>query len=157
MIEVRDGRREDCQAVYPMVKTMIQEWTGMDIEHWTFPGGAGGFERLIFDEKGARLAVAFCDGVLCGYVFFTNSASSLNCMTSLTMENFYVKPDFRRRGIGTAMYRFMQQKTIEEGRLGLEWFSVADRIGDNSFFEAMGGKPGAVRFTYHWNNGIIRK
>ena len=154
MIEIRDGIREDCMEVYPMVKAMIHEWTQMTIDPWPLKGCARGFERLIFDEKGARLAVALVDGKICGYVFFTNSASSLNCMTSLTMENFYVKPEYRRKGVGSEMYRFMQKKTIEEGRLGLEWFSVARRSGDNCFFEKMGGRPGEVRFTYHWNNGI---
>lgn len=150
MIIVRDAKEEECGGIYEMVRLMIREWTG--IGEWIWPGNADGLKRLVFEEGKARLAAAFLDGELCGYCFYTESASSLNCMSSLTMENFYVKPQFRRMGVGTAMFRFMQELVIKEGLLGLEWFSLAGSDGDNRFFRAMDQVPGDQRYTYHWNN-----
>lgn len=150
MITVREGRPEDCEKVYQMVGRMIHEWTG--IEDWIWPGSPGGFRHLIFEIKKAHLTVAYYGEEMCGYCFYTESASSLNCMVSLTMENFYVKPEFRRKGVGTAMFRFMQELTVKKNLLGLEWFSLLKNEGDNAFFEAMGQVPGYKRITYHWNN-----
>ena len=150
MITVRAAKTEECGEIYEMVRSMIQEWTG--IGEWIWPGDGEGLKRLVFEEKKAGLAAALWDDELCGYCFYTQSASSLNCMASLTMENFYVKPLFRRKGVGTAMFCFMQKLAVQENLLGLEWFSLAGSDRDNAFFRAMGQVPGDKRYTYHWNN-----
>lgn len=150
MIYVRKGKADDCESVYKLVRSMIREWTG--IQEWLWPGSPKRLETLVFEEKRAGLAVAYFEEELCGYCFYTQSASSLNCKASITMENFYVKPEYRRRNVGTEMFRFMQELVLKEGILGLEWFSLARSKGDNDFFKALGQIPGDERLTYHWNN-----
>ena len=149
-IEIREIRREDCVEVYAMMVHMLHLWKGPDRK---VHGNPTAFEALIFDRKMAHAEVAVYDGKLVGFCFWTYGASSLNCMPSIWLVNFFVEPEYRRLGIGTAMYRYMQQKSRDLDTLGLEVFGNIDAT-EIEFFDSVGKRPdGQPRLVYHWNNG----
>jgi GNAT superfamily N-acetyltransferase len=96
----------------------------------------------LFSEKPvAECLLAFADGEPAGFaVFFTNFSTFL-ARPGLFLEDLFVKPAFRKRGIGRGLMERLA-KLANERRYGrMEWTVLDWNEPAIEFYRSLGGQP----------------
>lgn len=82
--------------------------------------------RTLFgDRPAAEVLIAHLDGEPAGFALFFPSYSTFLARPGIYLEDLFVYPALRGRGIGRALLARVAQRAVERGRGRLEW-SVLD-------------------------------
>src|SRR5690348_6861343 len=103
MFKIREGIVEDCIAIEDMIKELAvyeKMPTGPQIDYKTLERDGFGDEKLFT----TFVAEMMDSRQLVGYALFFNKYSTWNGKC-LFMEDIYVKPEFRRLGIGDSLFK----------------------------------------------------
>ena len=73
----------------------------------------------------AEVLIAEAAGEVAGFALFFHTFSTFVGKPGLYLEDVYVRPEHRRRGLGTAFFRRLARLAVERGCGRLEW-SVLD-------------------------------
>ena len=82
-------------------------------------------ESLFGERRGAEVLVACFKGAPAGFALFFHSFSTFLGQPGIYLEDLYVKPEFRGKGIGRALLTHLARLAKERGCGRLEW-SVLD-------------------------------
>lgn len=97
--------------------------------------------RTLFGEKPAAEAlIAYSDGQPAGFALFFHNYSTFLAQPGLYLEDLFVKPELRRRGIGQALFRQLAQIACERGCGRFEWSALDWNTPAIQFYESMGAK-----------------
>jgi GNAT superfamily N-acetyltransferase len=98
-------------------------------------------ERTLFGEKPAAEAlIAYFDGQPAGFALFFHNYSTFLAQPGLYLEDLFVKPELRRRGIGQALFRRLAQIACERGCGRFEWSALDWNTPAIQFYDRMGAK-----------------
>ena len=133
---IRAARVEDMPRVIEMIRglALFEKLRGPDQEEAA---------RLVADFAGERyrLLVAEEDGgELVGYAMYFFTYSSFRATPSLYLEDVFVLPARRGRGIGEAMLRRLAGVAREQGCSRFEWTVLDWNVGAQRFYERLGAK-----------------
>jgi GNAT superfamily N-acetyltransferase len=95
-------------------------------------------EALFGDRPAAEAVLAEEEEGACGFALFFHSFSTWAGRRGLYLEDLYVTPAARGRGVGTALLRHLAALAVTRGCARFEWSVLdwnADAIG---FYRAMG-------------------
>jgi GNAT superfamily N-acetyltransferase len=95
-------------------------------------------EALFGDRPAAEAVLAEAEEGACGFALFFHSFSTWAGRRGLYLEDLYVTPAARGRGVGTALLRHLAALAVTRGCARFEWSVLdwnADAIG---FYRAMG-------------------
>jgi GNAT superfamily N-acetyltransferase len=85
----------------------------------------------------------FCDiaewaGEPAGFVLWFASFSSFRGRHGLYLEDLFVRPAFRRRGIGSALFRHLARRCIAQGWTRFEWAVLDWNAPSIAFYRSLG-------------------
>ncbi len=92
------------------------------------------------------------DGGLAGHALWFRTFSTFLGTTGIWLEDLYVRPDHRRRGLATALLTHLRGLT--EGRL--EWEVLEWNAPAMDFYQRLGARPMAGWTRYRWFDGLSR-
>ena len=136
-ISVRRAAASDSQAVIGLVLALA------DYEHLE-PPDPDAQTRLTAEMTSARprfeVFLAECEGKVAGFAIFFETYSSFLATPKLYLEDIFVLPEYRGRGIGKAIF----QKLVEEARARgcglMEWTALDWNTPAHEFYRRMGGR-----------------
>ena len=97
-------------------------------------------ETLFGTRPQAEVVIAAVDGTPAGFALFFSNYSTFLARQGIYLEDLFVKPAFRGRGIGKALLVHLAKIAVERGCGRLEW-SVLDWNEDAiRFYESLGAK-----------------
>ena len=106
-------------------------------------------ERIRADGFGADAAftplVAELDGVVVGYVFFAMGYNTDVAARSMWLNDLFVAPSARGRGVGHALMAAVAAETVRGGGASLEWGVHAANAGALEFYRRLGAGGAEVR------------
>ena len=111
-------------------KLLDQVVTDEAILRESFFGSRPSAEALIVEWEGKPAAFA---------VFFENF-STFRGRSGLYLEDLYVKPEFRRKGIGKTLMAYLAQIAVERGCPRFEWVALDWNRNAIDFYEKLGAK-----------------
>ena len=102
----------------------------------------GALRRHLFGERpAAEVLIAEVDGAPAGFALFFTSFSTFVGRPGIYLEDLFIRPAFRGRGVGRAMLARLAQTALQRGCGRFEW-SVLDwnehAIG---FYRRLGARP----------------
>jgi len=98
--------------------------------------------RTLFgNPRFAEVILAEDDGVAAGFALFFHNYSTFLAAPGIYLEDLYVKPEFRGRGIGKALLVRLAQIARERGCGRLEWAVLDWNEPSINFYKALGAKP----------------
>ena len=119
---LRPAQREDVAAIHGMVRELAEY---EKLTHLV-TGSAADLERELFGAQPVIEAlIAQCNGVPAAFALYFHNYSTFLARRGLYLEDVYVKPAFRRRGIGRALLTRLAQIAVERNCGRFEW-SVLD-------------------------------
>ena len=106
-------------------------------------------DRALFGERPyAETLIAEDDGRAVAFALFFHSYSTFLAQPGIYLEDLFVKPEHRGRGVGRALLERLAQVAVERGCGRLEWAVLdwnKDAIG---FYERLGAKPNSEWTVY---------
>jgi GNAT superfamily N-acetyltransferase len=137
MVEIRFARREDV----PLLREFICALAEYEkLGHECFATEEK-LERTLFGERsGAEALVAFVDGAAAGFALFFHNYSTFLAQPGLYLEDLFVKPEMRRKGVGEALFRRLAKIAVERECGRFEWSALDWNEPAIRFYEKMGAR-----------------
>ena len=88
---------------------------------------------------------AFCDiaewdGEAAGFALWFANYSSFRGRHGLYLEDLFVRPGFRRRGIGSALFRHLARRCVAQGWTRFEWAVLDWNAPSIAFYQSLGAE-----------------
>jgi GNAT superfamily N-acetyltransferase len=105
-------------------------------------------ESLFGQHRYAETLLAEDDGTPVGFALFFHNFSTFLGLPGVYLEDLFVIPEHRGRGVGRALLRELARLAVERGCGRLEW-SVLDWNRDAiGFYERLGARPNSEWTVY---------
>ena len=89
-------------------------------------------------------------------LFFPNFSTFLGC-AGMFLEDLYVLPECRGRGIGTALFKELARIAVERGYGRFEWQCLDWNIPGIEFYRSLGAEDMSDWTTYRLSGDTLRK
>jgi GNAT superfamily N-acetyltransferase len=100
------------------------------------------FRRHLFGSRpAAEAVVAEVEGEPVGFALWFSTFSTFRGQPGLYLEDIFVKPGCRGRGIGKALLAAVAKKAVERGCARLEWSVLDWNAPAIGFYQALGARP----------------
>ena len=150
-ITYRFAKRHDCALILNFIRELAT------YEH--MEDDVVATEELLaewlFDKQSAEVMFAVVDNHEVGFaLFFTNFSTFLG-QAGMYLEDIYIKLGYRRRGIGTAMFRKLAQITVERGYGRFEWACLDWNTHSIDFYKRHGAAAMDEWTTYRLSGDTL--
>jgi GNAT superfamily N-acetyltransferase len=98
-------------------------------------------ENLFGRHRYAETLIAEEAGEAVGFALFFHSFSTFLALPGIHLEDLFVVPEHRGRGIGRALLKELARVALERGCGRLEWSVLNWNRDAISFYERLGAKP----------------
>jgi len=135
-IEIRKAKRGDSEQFIGLVRGLA-EFERLD------PPSAAGTRRLredVFRKRRVNLIVATEGDRLVGYALYFFTYSSFLAKPTLYLEDLFVLGDYRKRGIGFALFRKCVEEAKAKGCGRMEWAVLTWNSKALEFYESLGAR-----------------
>ena len=95
-------------------------------------------EALFGARPAAEAVIALADGAPVGFALFFHNFSTWEGRRGLYLEDLYVTPAVRGRGVGTALLRHLATLAVERGCARFEWSVLDWNEAAIAFYRSMG-------------------
>ncbi|MEV0481398.1 GNAT family N-acetyltransferase [Streptomyces sp. NPDC050508] len=98
--------------------------------------------QALFGERPALFGhVAEAEGRVVGFVLWFLNFSTWTGTHGVYGEDMYVDPEFRRHGVGRALFEAMARECVQHGYQRLEFWTLDWNTGTIAFTASLGAKP----------------
>lgn len=102
-------------------------------------------EEILYDSlfvrKKAEVVIGEYDGNPVGFALFFYNFSTFLGKPGIYLEDLYIKPEMRGKGLGKIMLSFLGNLAIERNCGRLEWWCIDWNEPSIKFYKEMGAKP----------------
>ena len=142
-VVIRRARPDDGPAYVALVRALAE------FEKLPGPDDAAAarlVEHVFAERPRYELLVADVGGTVEGYAAFFETYSTFRARPSLYLEDLFVHPRARGRGLGTALVRALARLAVERGCARFEWTVLDWNTSAQAFYRALG-----ARILTEWN------
>jgi GNAT superfamily N-acetyltransferase len=101
-----------------------------------------GLEETLFGEKPyAEVVLAEWDGEAAGFALFFHNYSTFLAKPGIYLEDLFVLPDYRSKGIGLALFEHLARLANQRGCGRFEWSVLDWNVDAIRFYRRLGVKP----------------
>jgi len=133
-IEIRPGQRGDETVIVELLRELAEYER---LSH-RFRLEAEDVTRDFFgDTPRVSCDLAFVDSVPAGVLTWYSTYSSFAAASGIYIEDFYVRSDVRRHGVGRALIAHMAKRAIARGIAKIEWSVLTWNKPSIAFYEKL--------------------
>jgi len=121
-IEIRKATDPDVPAIVELIRGLAAY---EKLSEQAQPNAQALHEHLFGPRPYAEVLVAEWSGTTAGFALYFHNYSTFLTKPGLYLEDLFVRPDLRGRGIGSALFQRVAELAVERGCGRLEW-SVLD-------------------------------
>jgi GNAT superfamily N-acetyltransferase len=132
---LRPAEPRDVGVIVALIRELA-EFEKLSDQVEVTPGQLG--PQLFGPEPAARALVAEVDGAVEGFALYFFNFSTFLGRPGLYLEDLYVRPEHRRRGIGRALLQRLAAIAAERGCGRFEWSVLDWNLGAIRFYETLG-------------------
>ncbi|MDR2660103.1 MAG: GNAT family N-acetyltransferase [Spirochaetaceae bacterium] len=143
-IEIREGQPDDAPLLLEFIRGLA------DYEHLLEQVDANLEElrRTIFIDKMAEVLIAEYDGDAAGYALFFHNYSTFKGKAGLYIEDLFVKPELRGKGVGKALFKRLAGIAAGRNCWRIEWSCLDWNTSSINFYKSLGAVPLSAWTTY---------
>ena len=134
---IREAAAKDVELVLSFIKRLAQ-YEKMEDEV------TATLETLydsLFVKKAAKAVIAELQGMPVGFAVYFYNFSTFLGKPGLYLEDLFVAPEMRGRGIGKALLSYLAQEAVEQGLPRMEWTCLDWNTPSLDFYHALGAVP----------------
>ena len=111
----------------------------------------------IFEKKKAEVILAEENGEPVGFALFFHNFSTFLGRAGIYLEDLFVRPEYRGKGIGKALLRRLAQITVERGCGRLEWACLDWNKPSIDFYLSLDATPMDQWTVYRLTGETLRR
>ncbi len=135
--EIRFAEEKDAEIILDFIKRLA-EYEKMSDEVVATPEI---LREWIFEKKKAEVIFAVENGKEVGFALFFHNFSTFLGRSGIYLEDLFVLPEYRGKGYGKALLKFLAKTTVERGCGRLEWCCLDWNKPSIDFYLSVGAKP----------------
>lgn len=97
--------------------------------------------QSLFERKAAEVIIGEYDGQPVGFALFFHNFSTFLGRPGIYLEDLFIKPEMRGKGIGKLMLAFLAKLALERNCGRLEWWCLDWNESSIRFYRQMGAAP----------------
>jgi GNAT superfamily N-acetyltransferase len=137
-LRLRGAQRADA----PLILQFIRELAEYEKLSHELVADTAQIERTLFDVPDApRVLFACLDGEPVGFALYFRNYSTFLARPGLYLEDLYVRPAARGRGIGRALLAALAREAVEQGCGRMEWAVLDWNESAINFYRSLGALP----------------
>jgi GNAT superfamily N-acetyltransferase len=137
-VRIREATAQDVAAIHGL----IGELADYEKLRHEFIGPPEDLAAHLFGEpRFAHALVAEVSGAVCGFALYFFNYSTFLCRPGIYLEDLYVQPAMRRRGIGLQLLAELARRVVARGFGRLEWAVLDWNAPSIAFYRQLGAKP----------------
>lgn len=152
-LKIRETNEKDCELILSLIKE-IAEYEKMSKE---VIATEETLLEYIFKNNRAEVVILELDKNPIGYALFFYNFSTFVGRSGLYLEDIFIKKEFRGRGIGKEVFKFLARKAREEGCKRMEWVCLDWNEPSINFYKSLGAIPMDEWTIYRLNEKEIKK
>ncbi|GHV41217.1 N-acetyltransferase [Spirochaetia bacterium] len=141
---LRFAAAEDAPLILDLVRELAEYEHLLDQVRAT----AEDFRKYIFEEKKAEVIIVEYDKQPAGFALFFYNFSTFLGRPGLYLEDLFVKPPFRGKGLGKLLLTFIAHLAAERNCGRLEWACLNWNEPSIAFYKNQGARPLSEWTTY---------
>jgi GNAT superfamily N-acetyltransferase len=138
MIDVRLARPTDAALVLQLIRELAEY---EKLAHQVVATEADVAATLFGARPAAESLIAEVDGVPAGFAIFFHNYSTFLARPGIYLEDLFVKLDYRRRGVGRALFSEVARLAVERGCGRFEWSVLDWNAPAIAFYKSLGAEP----------------
>lgn len=143
-VEFRSGTREDLPLILEFIRAIASYEKMTDQVEAT----EASLEKWMFTERVAEVIFAVVDGKEVGFALFHHNFSTFVGRAGIHLEDIYVNEEYRRQGLGRAMFMEVVRIAKERGCGRMEWECLNWNEPAIEFYLSLEARPLAEWTTY---------
>ena len=143
-ITYRPAERGDIELIMKFIRDLAEYEKLADQE----VADAGVLADWLFGKRVAKVVFALCDGVEAGFALYFHNFSTFLGRAGIYLEDLYVRPGYRGRGLGLGLMRYLARECVQLGCGRLEWSCLDWNRPSIDFYLALGAVPQSEWTTY---------
>lgn len=137
----RIALRPATEADIPLIVTLVHELAEYERLADQCVADATNVRAALFDSKAAEVVLAEVDGNTAGYALFFRSFSTFLMRPGIYLEDLFVRPEYRKQGIGLALLRHLARHAVDRGYARVEWSVLKWNQLAIDFYNRIGAEP----------------
>lgn len=134
---IRHAQENDCE----LILTFIKELAKYEKMENDVVATISSLHEWIFEKQVANVIFALEDGKEIGFALYFHNFSTFVGKAGIYLEDIFILPEYRGKGYGKAIFRYLA-KTAKEKNCGrLEWCCLDWNKPSIDFYLSMGAKP----------------
>src|SRR5215831_20767946 len=105
----------------PQILTLIKELAEYEKLSHAVVATEAILRDSLFRKRVAEVVIAYCGDELAGFAVFFQTFSTFLGVPGMYLEDIFVKPKWRRMGLGEALLAHLARIAVERGYGRLEW------------------------------------
>lgn len=138
MLSIRPATAEDVALIRSMIEALADY---EKLRDHCFATDEAVHEALFSTKPAAECRIAEWSGTPAGFVLFFHNFSTFVTRRGLYLEDLFVKPEFRKHGIGKALLQHLAKLALERGCARFEWSVLDWNEPAIQFYKALGARP----------------
>ncbi len=116
-VTIRKAKREDTLVILDLIKGIAEYEKLSDQVEATKEL----LEQQLFEEKNAFVILACIENLVVGFALYFFNFSTFKGKKGLYLEDLYIKPEYRKQGIGNQMFDYLIQEAKSSNCGRMEW------------------------------------
>jgi GNAT superfamily N-acetyltransferase len=138
MLRLRAATESDLADIF----TLIGELADYERLRHQMVGSLDDLRRHLFGEpRFAQVVMADWDGRLAGFALYFFNYSTFLCRPGMYLEDLFVRPEFRGRGVGLGLLAELERRARELGCGRFEWSVLDWNQSAIDFYHRFGARP----------------
>jgi GNAT superfamily N-acetyltransferase len=138
MLTIRTARREDTATIFAFIRELAEF---EKLLHEVDATEADITEALFGEAPRVFCEIALWDGQPVGCAIWFYNFSTFRGRCGIYLEDLYVRPAHRGRGIGKALLAQLASRCLREGLSRLEWWVLDWNERALAFYRSIGARP----------------
>ena len=136
--EIRPARVEDCSTIVDLIRELAAYER---LEHEVRAGPEEIRRNLFGPRPYAEALIAEADRGAVGLALFFHNFSTFRGQPGIYLEDLFVRPEYRGRGIGKALLASLARLGVERGCGRVEWAVLNWNEPSIGFYRSLGALP----------------
>jgi ribosomal protein S18 acetylase RimI-like enzyme len=138
MLTVRAATADDCDLILGYIRALAADHGEED----RVTADRDSLRTLLFGPHSTfTTEIALWNRVPCGLMIWSPFASTMRGRAGIHLEDLYVEPRFRGRGIGRDLMVHLARTCTERGYFAIEWSVHPDNERGAAFYQRLGAEP----------------
>lgn len=138
MLKIREARSDDTGLILELIRELAEY---EKLAHAVVASEAQLRENLFGARPEAEVLIAEWNGEPAGFALFFHNFSTFLGRRGLYLEDLFVRPAFRGRGIGKSLLKRLAHVAVERDCGRFEWAVLDWNEPARKFYESLGAQP----------------